>query len=336
MNPVQAKEEGHHDFMDRFFIDTEEEMEDDAGTEIDHAQGRDVLSDPPGRSVRDELDCSWHSFWTRRGLTISAQTSSVCSPSNVSPCASQRRLRSTAQGQDLLVARAALNCSVLQQHVDLAAASNDGDSTQTSSSTPRSSVASGRVSPIRGLRSENAITETSRGVQRSMAIIGIGLACFATAARVPKLTRMDIDVDWSREMGMCGSQGSTIGSASCARLGFSGVPTTTASASAARNRYETFLCDSSSVHCAAATLTSSSSLAYESPSQSNMRLRGGETPHFTPSASSCDLRRLSGLGTSSAKSCLCGDTAQGPTPDKKRAQNMARTVPKLSRTVDLH
>ena len=328
------------DFMDRFFIEAEEE-EEDTGEEVAHAEGRFMLRDPPGRSSEDEgesVDSSWHSFWTRRGLTASAQTSPASSPSG----ASMRRLRSTAHGQDLLVARAALNCSLLQQHVD-AAASVDGDSERNSSSTPRSSVASGRVSPIRGLRPENAMTETTRGIQRSMAIIGIGLACFATAARVPKLTRMDIDVDWSRQLRVC--EGSSVmgGSDSSARLGFSsGFPTTTSTANVAASRQEKFLCESSSVRCAAAILTSSSSSASDSSSScsssNNMRLRGGEeTPHFTPSASSCDLRRQSGMGASSSKSCLCGDSpfSQGPTPE--RAQNMARgNIPKLSRTVDLH
>jgi hypothetical protein len=329
------------DFMDRFFIEAEEE-EEDTGEEVAHAEGRFLLRDPPGRSSEDEggsMDGSWHSFWTRRGLTASSQTSPASSPSG----ASMRRLRSTAHGQDLLVARAALNCSLLQQHVD-AAASVDGDFERNSCSTPRSSVASGRVSPIRGLRPENAMAETTRGIQRSMAIIGIGLACFATAARVPKLTRMDIDVDWSRQLGVGEGRSMMGGGGSSSRLGFSsGFPTTTPAENVAARRQEKFLCESSSVRCAAAILTASSSSSASDSSSScsstnNMRLRGGEeTPHFTPSASSCDLRRQSGMGASSSKSCLCGDSpfSQGPTPE--RAQNMARgNVPKLSRTVDLH
>ncbi len=155
--------------------------------------------------------------------------------------------------------------------------------------------------------------ETTRNsLFRTCGIITIALVVLTTAASVPKLSRVEIDVDYSH---MLGKQIQDQLLLSAAAHGKNHHHPRAASPSVARAFDEP------------AALRDEDDGSSSQP----MRLRGGESPSFTPSASTCDLKAVLRGGSVSH---ACQDLGL-----KTNAPSGARGAhyrPKLSRTIDIH
>eukprot|EP00282_Hemiselmis_andersenii_P022182 CAMPEP_0172036356 /NCGR_PEP_ID=MMETSP1041-20130122/22124_1 /TAXON_ID=464988 /ORGANISM="Hemiselmis andersenii, Strain CCMP439" /LENGTH=298 /DNA_ID=CAMNT_0012693587 /DNA_START=30 /DNA_END=928 /DNA_ORIENTATION=- len=157
--------------------------------------------------------------------------------------------------------------------------------------------------------------------QPLVAIIAVALVAL-TAASVPKLTRMDIDVDYSPMMRDC-------------KLSLDALARPPPQPHRSSERWSSPASPSvDTVRSATDMLTGAShhAEAKKGGDVHSLRLRGGEkSPQFTPSQSSHDLRVRGGCG--SPRSC---QTEDGGTLSPDFFAAGRRYQPKLSRTVDAH
>lgn len=321
------------DFFDKFFL-TAEQPDDDyhAHHAVSSASSESELHIPHisttfGDDLQEETGSlsSWRADWCSTD-SFTMHYSRSCTPIDSVP----RRVRSPtsrmSKGREPFLARAILAISLGGSRASSAESCTSACSTPSSERT----VCSRRGSPVRGLRPDPAscaMADTGRGIKRSFTMIVIGLLCLATATTVPKLTRMDVDMDYSRELFYpdCKLSLSKIDHHPSQWCG---------SDSAGLERSNLDM-----VRSAVDKLTSPQSLqasrGHGGPvvGDTNMRLRGGDTPHFSPSASTCDLRRLSTGGMCQGEASNV-DKVQRP-PESQRS-GARRHAPKLSRTVDLH
>mmetsp|Transcript_25492 Transcript_25492/g.59066 ORF Transcript_25492/g.59066 Transcript_25492/m.59066 type:complete len:328 (-) Transcript_25492:179-1162(-) len=168
---------------------------------------------------------------------------------------------------------------------------------------------------------ESMLVDTGRSTSRSLAIIAVALVAL-TAASVPKLTRMDIDVDYSPMMRDC-------------KLSLDALARPPPQPHRSSERWSSPASPSvDTVRSATDMLTGAShhAEAKKGGDVHSLRLRGGEkSPQFTPSQSSHDLRVRGGCG--SPRSC---QTEDGGTLSPDFFAAGRRYQPKLSRTVDAH
>jgi len=156
-------------------------------------------------------------------------------------------------------------------------------------------------------------SSTGRSMARSLAIISLAIVALA-AASVPKLTRMDIDVDIYSPM---------IREGDC-KLNLDSL------ARPRHVRRPPFAAASSSSSASDVFATAGKGKEDHNNGRTSLRLRGGKnTPHFTPSQSSCDLRGGCGRGPIDSETDECTVATDFVSAGR-------RYRPKLSRTIDAH
>jgi hypothetical protein len=157
---------------------------------------------------------------------------------------------------------------------------------------------------------------TRKSLFRTCGIITVALVVLASAASVPKLSRVEIDVDYSHMMGKHAQDKllqSAVAHGPHHRL--SSPSTAHAHAPSSIGVFDELNDDD------------------DSHDSNPMRLRGGDAPSFTPSTSTCDLKAVL-RGGSVSQDCkdVAGIKASG-TPTGLRGGSYR---PKLSRTNDIH
>uniref|UniRef100_A0A7S0W436 Uncharacterized protein n=1 Tax=Hemiselmis tepida TaxID=464990 RepID=A0A7S0W436_9CRYP len=183
---------------------------------------------------------------------------------------------------------------------------------------------SGKWSPLPSPRGagggpEGLMADTGRSTARSLAIIAVALVAL-TAASVPKLTRIDIDVDYSPMMRDC-----KLSLDSLAR------PQHQQRGSGPSGRWSSPSSPSIDTVRSASDMLAGGRKEAQGDTRS-LRLRGGETsPQFSPTDSAMDLRIRGG----------CVASRNRPDEDWQELPPDFHTVgmryrPKLSRTVDVH